>query len=144
MGQVRDILRTKGNAVWAIAPRATIYEALQLMADKNAGALMVVEDGRLMGIFSERDYARKIILQGRSSLDTTVETIMTRDVVSVYPDDTVEACMTLMTNARQRHLPVFEGDQLIGVVSIGDVVKHLLSEQELTIQQLEGYITGRH
>jgi CBS domain-containing protein len=140
MGQVSDILRSKGRQVWTITPDASVYEALQLMADKNVGALMVIDGGKLVGLFSERDYARKVILQGRSSLDTPVEAIMTRDIFAVQPQDAVEECMALMTRHRTRHLPVFDGDTLVAVVSIGDVVKYLLSEQELTINQLQGYI----
>ncbi|MCL5998524.1 MAG: CBS domain-containing protein [Chloroflexi bacterium] len=143
MGQVSDILRSKGRVVWSISPEASVYEALQLMAEKNVGALMVLDGGRLVGIFSERDYARKVILKGRSSLDTPVEAIMTRQVFAVRPEDALEACMALMTDKRARHLPVFEDSRLVGVVSIGDVVRQLLSEQELTITQLESYILSK-
>ena len=143
MGQVSDILRSKGRVVWSISPEASVYEALQLMADKNVGALMVLDGGRLVGIFSERDYARKVILKGRSSLDTPVEAIMTRQVFAVRPEDALEACMALMTDKRARHLPVFEDSRLVGIVSIGDVVRQLLSEQELTITQLESYILSK-
>jgi CBS domain-containing protein len=140
---VRRLLEKKGDAIWSIPPHATVFEALGLMAEKNIGAVLVIEDEVLVGIISERDYARKIILKGKTSMDTLVWEIMTATVVYVNPDQTIEECMALMTEKRIRHLPVFEDDQLIGVVSIGDVVKELISEQEFVIEQLVNYISGR-
>jgi CBS domain-containing protein len=139
---VKDILRTKGTDIWSIAPDDTVYDALTLMAERNIGAVLVMESGRLAGILSERDYARKVDLLGKKAKDTPVGAIMTERVVCVRPDETVEECMALMTDKRVRHLPVLEDDQVIGVVSIGDVVKSIISEQEFIIEQLEHYITG--
>lgn len=143
MTSVAQLLQTKGHDVWSIAPDASVFDAITLMAQKEIGAVLVVEERRLVGVLSERDYARKIILQGRSSRDTAVRAIMTDKVFYVRPDQTLEDCMALMTARRIRHLPVLDGERLLGVVSIGDVVKSLLSEQEVRIQQLEQYITGR-
>ena len=143
MAMVMQILQTKGNAVWTIGPQESVYEALKLMADKEIGALVVVEAGKVVGIFSERDYARKVILEGRSSKETPVHDIMTGRVVGVNRDTTVEVCMELMTEGHFRHLPVMDGNRLIGVVSIGDVVKSIISEQGHLIEQLENYILGR-
>ena len=140
---VAHLLHVKGHAVWSIPPDALVYEAIKLMADKEVGALLVMEGQRLVGIVSERDYARKVILQGKSSRDTPVREIMTDKVFYVGPDQTVEDCMALMTVHRIRHLPVLDDHQVIGVVSIGDLVKAVISEQEVRIQQLEQYITGR-
>jgi CBS domain-containing protein len=142
MKRVKDMLRAKGHDVWSIAGGATVYQALELMAEKNIGAVLVVDAGNLAGILSERDFARKVDLQGKSCQDTAVEEIMTRRVVYVYPDQTAEECMALMTDKRVRHLPVVEGGQVVGVVSIGDVVKSIISEKEFIIEQLENYITG--
>jgi CBS domain-containing protein len=144
MHMVKELLREKGSQVWTIAPQATVYKALELMAAKNVGSLVVVEDGDVMGVFTERDYARKVILQGRSSKTTTVAELMTTDVLYVSPDDTIENCMALMTDKRLRHLPVMENGKLDGVVSIGDIVKVVISEREFTIRELERYITGGH
>jgi len=144
MHTVKELLREKGHQVWTIAPQATVYEALELMAAKNVGSLVVVEDGDVMGVFTERDYARKGILQGRSSKTTSVAELMTTDVLYVSPDDTIENCMALMTDKRLRHLPVMENGKLDGVVSIGDIVKVVISEREFTIRELERYITGGH
>jgi CBS domain-containing protein len=129
--------------VWAIPPDASVYEAIKLMAEKQVGALLVIDGQRLVGIVSERDYARKVILQGKSSWDTPVSEIMTDKVFYVRPDQTVEDCMALMTAQRIRHLPVLDDERVIGVVSIGDLVKAVISEQEVRIQQLEQYIMGR-
>ena len=144
MHTVKELLREKGHQVWTIAPQATVYEALELMAAKNSGSLVVVEHGDVAGVFTERDYARKGILQGRSSKTTSVAELMTTDVLYVSPDDTIENCMALMTNKRLRHLPVMENGKLAGVVSIGDIVKVVISEREFTIRELERYITGGH
>lgn len=139
---IKEILRHKPD-VWTIKPDATVYRALELMAEKNVGALPVVQDGKLVGIFSERDYARKCILLGRFSKDTLVSELMSSPVITVTPDMTVYQCMAIMTERRIRHLPVVEGDKLIGIVTIGDVGKAIISEQEVAIRSLEGYITGR-
>lgn len=140
---VARLLTSKGHDLWSVAPDATVYDAIALMAKHGVGALVVLEDDRLVGIISERDYARKVILQDRSSRDTLVRTIMTTDVVSVRPDASVEACMALMTERRIRHLPVTEDERLVGILSIGDLVKFIIADRELLIEQLEGYITGR-
>jgi CBS domain-containing protein len=140
--KVKDMLRAKGHDVWSIASDASVYHALELMADKNIGAVLVMDGHDLVGILSERDYARKVDLLGRSCKETAVEEIMTRRVVYVYPEQSGEECMALMTDKRVRHLPVMEDDQVIGVISIGDVVKAIISEQEFLIEQLEHYITG--
>ena len=139
---VTEILKTKGPDVWTVSPDWTVYDALQVMADRNVGALMVVESDKLVGVFSERDYARKVILQGKASKDTLIEEIMSTELVWVRPDETIGVCMELMTHERIRHLPVLDEGRLVGVISIGDVVKAIISEQEFTIQQLEHYITG--
>jgi CBS domain-containing protein len=140
MATVRQILQRKTRPLCTVTPGARVYEALKLMAEQEVGALLVVEDGRLMGIISERDYARKVILQGKSSQDIPVREIMTERVVCVNQERTVEECMALMTDKHIRHLPVIEQDALIGVVSIGDLVKEKISEQQFTIKQLESYI----
>lgn len=142
MNFVIEILKTKGRDVWTVSPDSTVYDALQVMADKNVGALMVLERDEVVGVFSERDYARKIILKGKASKDTLVREIMSTELVWVRPDQTIEVCMNLMTNKRIRHLAVLDEGRLVGVISIGDVVKAIISEQEFTIQQLEHYITG--
>ncbi len=142
MATVRQLLRTKGNEIWSVAPQATVYEALQIMSEKDVGALLVLDKGNLVGIFSERDYARKLILKGRFSKDTTVTELMTHEVLYVEPQSTIEDCMALMTAKRIRHLPVLEKERLIGIVTIGDVVKQIISDQEFTIRQLGTYITG--
>jgi CBS domain-containing protein len=144
MIRIRDVLEKKGADIWSVAPGATGYEALEIMADKNVGALMVVGEGKLVGVFSERDYARKVILKGKLSKDTLVGELMTRDVYSVTPDDTIEECMALMSATRCRHMPVLENDQLIGVVSIGDIVNAIIVDRDIKIQDLENYITGGH
>jgi CBS domain-containing protein len=139
---VRQLLRSKGHDVWHIPPDASVYDALTLMADKEIGALLVLDGEKLMGIISERDYARKVILRGKTSMNTPVKEIMTQQVVSVGPEQGIGECMSLMTDLHVRHLPVFEGEQLIGVVSIGDVVKAIISQQEFMIERLERYIEG--
>lgn len=142
MKTVRQLLDGKRHKLISISPEATVYEALQAMSEHDVGALVVMESERLVGIFSERDYARKIILHGKSSKETLVREIMTSKVVVVRPGQTVEDCMALMTDKRVRHLPVLEESRIIGVVSIGDVVKEMLSEQKFIIEQLESYIMG--
>ena len=140
---VASILKKKGDAIWSVQPTATVYEAIALMAEKSVGALLVVSDGKLVGIISERDYARKVVLQRRSSSDTLVREIMTGSVVTVTPDHSVENCMKMITEHRVRHLPVLAGDQLVGVISIGDLVNAIISEQAETIGHLHTYISGR-
>lgn len=142
MKTVREILKKKGSVVWAVSPEDSIYSALDLMAEKNIGAVLVTKNNRLEGIFSERDYARKVVLKGKSSRETTVGEAMTSIVSCVEPDRSVEECMALMTDKRIRHLPVVESGNLTGVVSIGDIVEAKISEQEFIIGQLENYITG--
>jgi CBS domain-containing protein len=142
MRTVQDILRTKGTAVWSVAPDTTVYDALRLMAEKNIGAVLVLKEERIVGVLSERDLARKVALQGRTPQETKAEEIMSQRVVGVGPDQTVEQCMAVMTDKRIRHLPVVDGDEVIGVISIGDVVKTIISHQEFMIEQLENYITG--
>jgi CBS domain-containing protein len=140
MKTVRQLLQAKGSQIYAIAPDARVFDALKLMAEKNVGALVVTEGGSLAGIISERDYARKVILLSKSSHDIAVRDIMTAKVFTAQPGQTVEECMALMTAKRIRHLPVTEGERLIGVLSIGDLVKEVIADQETTIQQLESYI----
>lgn len=140
---VRMILQKKGNRVWSLPPEATVYDAIAEMANKSAGALLVVtREGELAGIISERDYARKVILKGKSSKDTHIAEIMSSPVVTVSPDLTANECLRLMTEKRIRHLPVVENGKVIGVVSIGDLVKAIVSVQAETIQQLTEYIAG--
>ncbi len=140
MKTLKQLLEAKGREVYSIAPDARVFDALKLMADKSVGALIVVEGGRIAGILSERDYARKVILHGKSSHDLQVRDIMTGKVITVHPGQTVEECMAMMTEKRIRHLPVTEGERLIGVLSIGDLVKEVIAEQQQTIRQLESYI----
>jgi CBS domain-containing protein len=140
MKSLKQLLNAKGGQVYSISPDAKVIEALQVMAQKDVGALLVMEGEKLVGIMSERDYARKIILHGKSSHDVPVRDIMTSDVITVEPSMSVEECMSLVTQKRVRHLPVFEGGRLIGIVSIGDLVKEVIAEQEQTIKQLESYI----
>ena len=142
MMTVNQLLQQKGREVWSLTPDTSVFEALQVMAEKNIGALLVLEQGRLTGIFSERDYARKVILKGKSSKEMSVGEIMTEEVDCVQPSQTVRECMALMTERHHRHLPVLEGEKVVGMVSIGDVVKAIISDQEFTIGQLESYITG--
>jgi CBS domain-containing protein len=141
-GSVGVILALKGSAVWSIAPNSMVFDAIQLMADKNVGALPVVDNGQLVGMISERDYTRKVALQGKSSKDTPVREIMSHEVVTVNAADTISECMCVMTDSRIRHLPVMEGKKLIGLVSIGDLVRGIISAQTATIEALEKYITG--
>ncbi|MBV8532228.1 MAG: CBS domain-containing protein [Verrucomicrobia bacterium] len=138
-GTLAIILARKGSAVWSISPDATVFEAIRLMADKNVGALPVVDNSRLIGIISERDYTRKVILKGLSSKDTPVRDIMTREVLTASPSDSIADCMRVMTEKRVRHLPVLEGTKMIGIVSIGDVMKWVISAQA---EAIERYVTG--
>ena len=139
---LKYLLQRKGNEIWSTSSDATVFEALQLMAEKDIGALMVIDNEKLTGIFSERDYARKGILHGKSARETLVQEIMTMQVITVQAAQSVVDCMGLMTDKHIRHLPVLENDQLIGMISIGDVVKEIISEQGYLIEQLENYITG--
>ena len=138
-GTLGIILARKGSAVWSISPDATVFEAIQLMADKNVGALPVVDNSRLIGIISERDYTRKVILKGLSSKDTAVRDIMTREMLTASPSDSIQDCMRVMTEKRVRHLPVQEGTRTIGIVSIGDVMEWVISAQA---EEIERYVTG--
>ncbi len=142
MKTVAHILADKGSEVWSVSPNDTVYSALELMASKGTGAVLVMDEGRLVGILSERDYARKVILLDRSSRDTPVADIMTARVSVVPPDMLTEECMALMTDKHIRHLPVVDGDEVVGVISVGDVVKAAISEREFIIDQLERYISG--
>jgi CBS domain-containing protein len=139
MKTVRELLQRKGYEVWSIGPDNTVFDALKLMADKNVGALLVIDADKLMGVLSERDYARKVILVGKSSKDTSVRDIMSTKVVHVEPDLSLEGCMVLMTERHVRHLPVLDGDHLIGVISIGDVVNAVIAEQKFIIDQLKAF-----
>jgi CBS domain-containing protein len=141
-GSVSGILAHKGSGVWSIASGATVFEAIQLMADKNVGALPVMDGGKLVGIISERDYTRKVILKGKSSKDTPVRDIMTSKLTTTVPDASVTECMRMMTEERVRHLPVIEEGKMIGILSIGDLVRRIISAQTATIDNLEKYITG--
>ena len=142
MTTVKQILDNKGHEVFAVSPNDTVFESLQQMADKGVGALLVMDGDKLVGIVTERDYARKVILEGKSSRDIQVEDIMTRQVLCVPPERTVDECMALMSDKRARHLPVLDHKQVIGVVSIGDLVKVVISEQRFLIDQLQHYISG--
>jgi CBS domain-containing protein len=140
---VKDILDTKGRQIWSVGPDFSVFEALQLMADKGIGALLVMNGDLCVGIMSERDYARKVVLMGRASKDVPVRDIMTPRVLFVKPDQTVEKCMALMIEKRVRHLPVMENEKVAGLISIGDVVRAVIAEKQLIIQELEDYIWGR-
>jgi len=139
---INEILSQKGTNVWAISPDATVFEAVQMMTDKNVGALLVTEHGKLVGIISERDYTRKVVVKGKSSKTTPVKDILSSQVIHVTPAHTVEECMRLMTDHHFRHLPVLDGDKIAGIISIGDLVNWIISAQHTTISQLQTYITG--
>jgi CBS domain-containing protein len=140
MKTVRDLIKKKGNQVSSVTPDMTVYDTLKLMADKEIGAVLVLEEGRPVGMFSERDYARQVILKGRTSKDTPVREVMVSRIVFVRPEQSIEDCMALMTDKRVRHLPVMHQGALTGIVSIGDVVKEMISEKEFLIEQLANYI----
>jgi CBS domain-containing protein len=142
MKTANDILESKGHEIWSVRPDDTVFDAVKQMADKEAGSLLVMEGDKLVGIVTERDYARKIILEGKSSRETTVSEVMTRKVLCATPERTVDECMALMTDSRTRHLPVVDHKRVIGVVSIGDLVKAMISEQQMLIDQLQHYISG--
>ena len=142
MRTIEQLLQAKGSDIWSISPQATAYNALQIMAEKNVGALLVMEKEKLMGIFSERDYARKVILKEKSSKNTSVGELMTREVIYISADSTLEESMALMTAKRIRHLPVLKNNELIGIVTLGDVVRQIISDQKFAIRELEKYITG--
>lgn len=142
MKKVNDVLEIKGHDAWTIEPDASVYDAIHLMTEKNVGALVVTEGARVVGMISETDYTRKTVLKGRSSMQTPIKDIMTSRVLYVQPEQDVEECMVLMTEKRTRHLPVMDAGKLIGIISIGDVVKSVIDEQRFTIEQLERYITG--
>jgi len=144
MGKVRTILHNKGNAIFSVEPSTMVYRAIELMCEKNIGGLLIVEDEKLVGIFTERDYARKLILKGKSSKDTPIRDLMTSNLVTVTPDTSIDDCMRVMTGRKIRHLPVLENDHLVGIISIGDVVRFVIDEQKSIIEHLEHYITGHH
>lgn len=143
MTTVKQVLQTKGYKVWGLAPESTVFQALELMAEKDIGAVLVTDGkGTLLGIFSERDYARKVILKGRTSKQVTVGELMTSKVYAVTPEMTLEECMSILSARKIGHLPVLENDKLVGMITIGDVVKNIIKEREFTIEQLERYIVG--
>ncbi len=141
MKVVKDILKNPGHKIWSVSPATTAYEALEVMADKNIGALLVFENEHLVGIFSERDYARKVILKGKASKDTPVSEMMTRQLFYVKPENTLTECMALMTSKHIRHLPVFDNNRIAGIITLGDVVKEIVSEQAITIKNLQDFMS---
>jgi CBS domain-containing protein len=144
MGKVRNILHNKGNVIFSVEPTEMVYRAIELMCEKNIGGLLIVENGKLVGIFTERDYARKLILKGKSSKDTQIRDLMTSNLVTVSPDTSIDDCMRVMTGRKIRHLPVLDKGELVGIISIGDVVHFVIEEQKSIIEHLEHYITGHH
>lgn len=143
MTTIRQLLEKKGHDIWATSPDSSVYDALLLLAEKNIGALLVIDEGQLTGIVSERDYARKVVLQGKASMKTPVREIMTEEVVTVSPQTSIEEAMALMTAKKIRHLPVTEEKEIVGLISIGDLVESIIAEQEIMISQLESYISGK-
>jgi CBS domain-containing protein len=142
--EVSALLQSKGTQVYSITPETTVFDAIKLMADKNVGALVVLAEDRVVGIFSERDYTRKVILHGKSSKETRVQELLSTPVIGARPDSSVEECMRLMTTYRVRHLPILEGEKLVGVISIGDLVNWTISAQSTAIHQLQNYIAGQY
>ena len=140
MTTLKMLLKDKGQDVWSVHPDETVLDAIKMLAEKDIGALIVIKDDKPVGIFTERDYARNVYLKGKSSLDTAVRDVMVAPVICVKPDQTVDECMALMTAKRFRHLPIMDGDELVGMVSIGDLVKSVIAEQQFTIEQMEQYI----
>lgn len=140
MGKVRNIIQTKGNAIYSVPSTITVYQALEVMYEKNIGAVLIVDEGKFHGIFTERHYARKLALRGKSSKETTIGEIMTERPVTVNPDTSIEDCMRIMSSKKIRHLPVTENDKLVGLVSMGDVVRYVIDEQKFIINNLEQYI----
>jgi CBS domain-containing protein len=141
-GKVKDILKVKGNAVFSVSPDTTVYEAIEQMCERNIGGVIVKENEKMVGIFTERDYARKLILKGKSSKGTPIRDLMTPNPISVTPEATINECMGLMSGKRIRHLPVVSEDQVVGMISIGDVVRRIIEDQQSTIEHLESYISG--
>ena len=144
MTTVDNLLKHKEGDIWSITPDASVFQGLEMMAEKGVSGLLILENNKLVGIFTERDYARKLVLKGKFSRDTKVGDLMTRNVLYIQPKNTIEDCMKLMTAKRIRHLPVLDDGELIGIVTIGDLVKQIISEQENTIHQLENYIAGSY
>jgi CBS domain-containing protein len=147
MKTVKDILKTKSSEIWSLSPKAMVFDALKMMGEKEIGSIMVIDDkGKVVGIITERDYARKIILVGKASKETFVEEVMTPfdQMFTVKPETTVDDCMVLMTAKKIRHIPVFQGEKFVGIVTIGDVVKSIISEQEMLIEHLSNYIAGKY
>ena len=144
MGKVRKLLHTKGHEIFSVEPTTMVYTAIEIMCEKNVGGLLIVENGKLVGIFTERDYARKLILKGKSSKNTPISELMTTNLVTVTSETSIDDCMRAMTGRKIRHLPVVDNDQLVGIISIGDVVRFIIEEQRSIIEELEHYITGHH
>lgn len=143
-GTVRDVLNSKGSEVWTASPKQTVYEALRIMGEKDIGALVVLADDRVIGMISERDYSRKVVLEGRTSRETQVDEILQPDSTTVSPSDSLTRCMAIMTDQHVRHLPVCQDERLIGLISMGDLVRWVMTSQEHTIQQLHGFISGEY
>ncbi len=144
LGTIEPLLEHKGGTIWSVTPDTTVFDAIKLMSDKNIGALLVMTEGKLIGVFSERDYTRKVILKGKSSKETLVREIISTPVIAAEPGETIEECMRLMTEHRVRHLPVLDGDRVIGVLSIGDLVNWIISAQHVALAQMEDYISGKY
>lgn len=143
MANVRNILQVKGSNIYFTHPEDTVYNALAIMCEKNLGAILVLDEGKFTGIFTERDYARKVILKGKASKETLIKEIMSEHPLTVTPDTSIEECMQVMAGSSIRHLPVLQGDNLVGLVSMGDLVKHIIKEQQFIIKNLEHYIAGQ-